>query len=74
VEAIAVNGYTVVVTERRCGVLVGTDAITYISPPQTEQQARALIALIADAGIDGPGPWRHAVAGGQRTIELRVPE
>jgi hypothetical protein len=74
VEANPVSGYTVIVTERRCGGLVGTDGITYVSPPQTEQQARALIALIADAGIHGPGPWRHAVAGGQRTIELRVAE
>lgn len=66
------NAYRVIVTERRSRGLVGTDGITYISPPQTEQQARALIALIADASVDGSGPWRHAVAGGQRTIELRA--
>jgi hypothetical protein len=74
VEAIQMSGYTVIVTERRARGLVGTDGITYISPPQTEQQARALIVLIADAAIEGPGPWRHAVAGGQRTIELRGPK
>lgn len=66
------NAYRVIVTERRTRGLVGTDGITYISPPQTEQQARTLIQLIADATIDGPGPWRHAVAGGQRTIELQA--
>jgi hypothetical protein len=71
VEAIEMSDYQVIVTEDRYSVLVGTDVITYISPPQTEQQARALITLLADAAVDGAGPWRHPVAGGQRTIELR---
>jgi hypothetical protein len=71
-ETIEMSGYRVIVTERRCDLLVGTDGTTYTSPPQSEQQARALISLLADAAIDGPGPWRHAVAGGQRTIELRA--
>ena len=66
------NAYRVIVTERRSRRLVGTDGITNISPPQTEPQARALIALIADASVDGAGPWRRAVAGGRRTIELRT--
>jgi hypothetical protein len=76
VEAIAMSGWRVIVTEQRSRDLAGRDAVAYISPPQTEQQARSLIALLAGAGRDhdGTGRWRRPVAGGQRTIELRAVE
>jgi hypothetical protein len=66
------GGYLVIVTEHRTRGLVDSDGTTYVSPPQSEQQARCLIALLASAttGVDGGGPWRQPVAGGQRIIEL----
>jgi hypothetical protein len=65
------SGYRVIVTEHRTRGLVDSDG-TYISPPQSEQEARSLIALLAGvtAALAGGGPWRQPVAGGQRIIEL----
>ncbi|MGO9958839.1 MAG: hypothetical protein ACLP50_23235 [Solirubrobacteraceae bacterium] len=73
-DAQAADGsqFVVEVREQRTSALVGSDGQSYTSPPQTEQQARQLAALLAGAPIDGPGPWRHAIAGGQRTIELHL--
>ncbi|MGA2014598.1 MAG: hypothetical protein ABSH51_29275 [Solirubrobacteraceae bacterium] len=70
--AIQMSGYRVIVTEHRTRGLVDSDGATYISPPQPEQQTRSLIALVAGgtAGVDGGGPWRQPVAGGQRVIKL----
>ena len=62
--------YVLVVTDERAEALTGRDSETYTSPPQTEQQARQLAALLAGAPVAGRGPWRHAIAGGQRTIGL----
>ncbi len=66
------SSYRVIVTEHRTRGLVDSDGTRYVSPAQTEQQARSLIALLAGstAGLDGAGPWRQPVAGGQRIIEL----
>lgn len=74
VEAIAMSPWRVIVTESRCPGLVGTAGATYVSPPQTEQQARTLVGLLASScgDPDGSGPWRHPVAGGQRLIELEA--
>jgi len=72
VEAIQMIGWRVIVTERRTRGLVDSDGITYVSPPQTDEQARSLIALLAGAGVNGSGPWRQPVAGGQRIIELQA--
>ena len=53
--------------------LVNRDGCHYESPPQSEQQARSLIAVLIGAEIgDHCGPWREAIAGGQRIIELRA--
>ena len=73
-DAQATDGsqFVVAVREQRTRALVGSDGQSYTSPPQTEQQARQLAALLAGGPIDGPGPWRHAIAGGQRTIELHL--
>ncbi len=62
--------FVVAVREQRTRALVGSVGQSYTSPPQTEQQARALAELLADRPLDGPGPWRQPIAGGQRTIEL----
>jgi hypothetical protein len=62
--------FVVEVHEQRAEALTGTPPLAYTSPPQTEQDARALAALLADGQVDGPGPWRHPIAGGPRTIEL----
>jgi hypothetical protein len=72
VAAIQMSGYRVIVVEHRTRGLVDSDGTIYVSPPQTEQQARSLIALlaVATAGAGGGGPWRQPVAGGQRMIEL----
>jgi hypothetical protein len=72
VAAIQMSGYRVIVTEHRTRGLVDSDGTTYISPPQTKQQARSLIALLAGGttGLHGGGPRRQPVAGGQRVIEL----
>jgi hypothetical protein len=72
VAAIQMSGYRVIVTEHRTRGLVDRDATSYISPPQTEEQTRSLIALVAGSttGLRGGGPWRQPVAGGQRVIEL----
>jgi hypothetical protein len=64
--------FVVEVHEQRTEALTGTPPLAYTSPPQTEQDARALAALLADGRVDGPGPWRHPIAGGQRTIQLRA--
>jgi hypothetical protein len=43
----------------------------YISPPQSEQQARSLVALLLRRrAVEGHGPWRQAVPDGQLTVEL----
>lgn len=64
------SAWRVIVTESRCIGLVEDGDVRYISPPQTEQQARALIALLASRHAAGSGPWRQPVAGGRRVIEL----
>jgi hypothetical protein len=65
VEPVAVSGWRVIVTESRCEALVHHGGAT-------EQQARALIALLASGAGAGGGPWRQPVAGGQRLIELKA--
>ncbi len=64
--------WVVIVAERRNDALTTTRALDYQSPPHDENGARLLIELISDGTPpEGPGPWRRAIAGGQRPIELR---
>jgi len=65
------TAYRVVVAEQRAAALTGADGLHYTSPPQPEDQARLLASLLGGGPVHGPGPWRHPIAGGQRTIELR---
>jgi len=63
--------YRVLVTDQLSGALVDAPAASYASPPQPERDARCLVRLLLGRSrIDGTGPWRQAVAGGQRLIEL----
>jgi hypothetical protein len=64
--------WIVIVTERRNETLTSAPSLDYQSPRHDEDGARLLIELISGVTApQGPGPWRHAIAGGQRTIELR---
>jgi hypothetical protein len=65
--------YRVLVTDQLTPGLAGVESRHYESPPQTEQQARALVSMLVGAGNrDHYGPWRQALAGGQRIVELRA--
>jgi hypothetical protein len=71
-QATPMTRYRVLVTERLSSELVESTQGPYLSPPQTEQQARSLIRLLVGSpALEGAGPWRQVVAGGQRIIELR---
>ncbi len=64
--------YRVLVCDQLTPGLSGGQSRRYESPPQTEQQARALLGILVGAGsADHAGPWRHAIPGGQRIVELR---
>ena len=66
------SSYRVLVTDQITPGLANGDGCHYESPPQTEQQARSLLAVLVGAELrDHCGPWRQAIAGGQRIIELR---
>lgn len=64
--------YLVVVDDRVNGPLTGRPARTYRSPPQPLEDARCLAALLLDRGgeLDGDGPWRRPLAGGQRHVAI----
>jgi hypothetical protein len=71
----ATSSYRVLVTDQITPGLANGDGRHYESPPQTEQQARSLLAVLIGAehrDRDHCGPWRQAIAGGQRIIELRA--
>jgi hypothetical protein len=62
----------VAVTESVHPALVNHDSITYVSPPQTGDQARTLVQLLVgradDRGRDGR--WSVSVPGGKRTVTI----
>ena len=64
--------YHVVVDDHVSGSLTGRAARSYRSPPQTLEDARCLAALLLDRGgdLDGEGPWRRPLAGGQRHVAI----
>jgi hypothetical protein len=67
-----VRSYRVLITDHITPGLAAGDGRHYESPPHTEQQARSLLAVLVGAERDHGGPWRQAIAGGQRIIELRA--
>lgn len=64
--------YRVVVDDRVSGPLTGRAERSYRSPPQALEDARLLAALLLDRGgaLDGDGPWRRPLAGGQRHVTV----
>jgi hypothetical protein len=52
--------------------IAGHAGVAYTSPPQTREDALALIALLlgGPAAVDGPTRWTRALPGGRRTITL----
>ena len=64
--------YHVVVDDRVSGPLNPRPARSYRSPPQGLDDARCLAALLLDRGdeLDGDGPWRRPLAGGQRHVAI----
>jgi hypothetical protein len=65
--------YRVQITDQITEALVaGAEPRSYLSPPQSEEEARSLIDLLLGPGaVQDPGPWTQAVAGGRRLIELK---
>ena len=64
--------YLVVVDDRVSGSLTTRAERSYRSPAQSLQDARCLAALLLDRGgeLDGDGPWRRPLAGGQRHVAI----
>ena len=64
--------YLVTVEDRVNGPLTGRPSRRYRSPPQSLQDARLLAALLLDRGgeLEGDGPWRRPLAGGQRHVAI----
>ncbi len=69
------RGYYVVRVEDHVAQgLSGHEGCRYVSPPQARRHALALVRVLMGCPaqpIDGHGPWRSAIAGGQRTISLQ---
>jgi hypothetical protein len=64
--------FRLLVTDQLTPGLAGGDCRQYESPPHTERHARALLAiLVGTTTAEQPGPWRQAIAGGQRIVELQ---
>ncbi|HWC26544.1 MAG TPA: hypothetical protein VG474_08175 [Solirubrobacteraceae bacterium] len=66
--------YCVVVDDRVNGPLTGRPTRSYRSPPQPLEDARCLAALLLDRGgeLEGDGPWRRPLAGGQRHVAIEL--
>lgn len=64
--------YVVTVDDRVSGPLTSRPARRYRSPPQGLEEARCLALLLLDRGeqLDGEGPWRRPLPGGQRHVAI----
>lgn len=64
--------YVVTVDDRVSGPLTSRPPRRYRSPPQGLQEARCLALLLLDRGdqLDGEGPWRRPLPGGQRHVAI----
>lgn len=67
--------FVVEVRESVTEALIEHEGHMYVSPPQDREQALALVALLLGhpAPVNGGHAqlWRHAIAGGQRSVMLR---
>lgn len=65
------SAFRVQITDQLASGLVGTPSASCEISALSEAQARSLIRmLLGRRTLDGAGPWRQAIAGGQRVIEL----
>ena len=64
--------YVVEVEDRLTTSLSRRRGGTYLSPPQSLDDARRLAALLLDCeeAPEGEGPWRRPLAGGHRIVRL----
>ena len=65
--------YVVEVSDRRNAQLTGSAGGTYRSPAHSLEHAHELVAVLLDFPgyeIEGEGPWRRAVPGGERVVSL----
>jgi len=67
--------FVVEVSETIVEALTGRPGHVYVSPPQDQEQALELVALLlgsAETANSGSEQlWRQAIAGGQRSVKLR---
>lgn len=65
--------YVVTVEDRVSGPLTDRSQRDYRSPAQPIEDARRLAALLLDRATDveGDGPWRRPLPGGQRHVAIR---
>jgi hypothetical protein len=65
--------YIVIVTDELIPALVGHAGAHYVSPPQDEDHARALVRVLTSSPRTptGTGPWTRPLAVGRRHISLR---
>lgn len=63
----------VAVTESITPALANRNGISYLSPPQTAEQARRLVQLLTGAADEPTRErrWRTPVPGGTRTVTIR---
>ena len=68
------KSFRITATDYLVPALAGQAGSYYESPPQSEQQARALARILLDLSAPpcGDGPWRHARAGGSRIVTLEL--
>jgi hypothetical protein len=64
--------FVVEVEDRLTASLARRTGQSYVSPPQSEEDARRLAALLLDCEETPPGsgPWRRPLAGGHRLVRL----
>jgi hypothetical protein len=60
----------VIIEDRVDEGLAGYAGNCYMGPPQRISDARELVRIVLGAPPAGPGPWRRAIAGGQRMVAL----
>jgi hypothetical protein len=64
--------YVVTVDDRVSGPLTNRPARRYRSPPQALEEALQLATMLLDRSqdLDGEGPWRRPLPGGQRHVAI----